>query len=1334
MTEGLTEAAPSFLTFANTNIAANTGGETFLLNNGASNVLLEYLSIQGNVQSGVGGVINILGTTGATGNNNITITSCNISNFAGSNPYLGITSGGQSQSINNFNINITNNNIFDWGVNAGTQNSFGVLFQNTSASTVSGNSIYRTTPLLANAVLNDAIVQTLSGTGAGNTFTGNFIGGTAPLCGGSAFSTTTASGFYCIDIIDAALHTTNMVVTNNTIKNFTISASSAATIVFCGIFHRSGTGACTISGNQFGDNTVDASVSPSILFTNTTAATTLSLEGIDSRSGNGTISNNNVGGIRSIRTSAGLNSMNLIFSGVQGTKNITGNLVGSLSTTESRPNKLTNEQIEELKKLPNYGPDETAPKTSGSPYLSTTKDGKIIVLSATNDAKADVIEDKNSKTDEANSLNEKMRIEQERTSGKTPEVNKNTMENVNPESKKVNTDNLLPLPKVNSIKQKGYGDSPLATIANISQEAPAQLVPIFSSAFGGTIDNNTIANIVVNTGAVTLPLLNTINISNSSSPSVNIIVTNNTIRNLTFLNSTSLTMGGMVLATTYPGTLTCTGNNINTINAAPLVAAQVGFVCIQSTGTGFHNVSSNTISGLSVGGNENGGFFTGIIENNTAPATSIVNNNIIQNITLNSLIASTHSFTGINASAGTGDYTISGNTITNFASNSNVVASTGTTNAFTGIGSLLSSSTNSPAVNQISGNTITNAACNPFTVTSAIRIQGIYQSASTGVSNVTKNFITGFTTNSTATTTVLYGWYSNFGSRTTFSNNIIDLGSGVTTDNVIYCCFDDSFDALGFWYNNTFRVRGIVAAGITATICYYRNTTSTNVTEMKNNIFCNERTGGTGSHMAISNVGGNTTWATSDYNDYYSANPNTIGRWGSAVDLTLATLKSTSGKDARTFSKLPSFTGTDRINANDLSVSGRGTYVSTVTTDIDGDARPTSMSTTVKPVDVGADQYLPSGFAGIGNTCVLNGSIYQDGGLNAVEVVSGTFTVSSVKQYPGVRSPFNTMGKPGNNGNGNNNNENKGNNNNNHVKSKDGKSGGEEMLVPVNEPWIYWELPNYAPTSDVVLRFYYNPEMLATINENNLRVTYWTGTAWENSFVPQSINTVSHYIQVTLPQGYTWNATSHFAIEDNTSPLPVDICSFTDNVLSRDINLSWTTCQEVNNRGFNVERRALLDANSNRYSDWVSLAFVPGNGTSNEQHNYTYSDKKLFTGKYEYRLKQMDFNSNSEYYDLNKLVEIGKPNNADVSQNYPNPSNPKSKIDFQIPFDSKVSLKVYDELGKEVAVILDESKVAGFYTAEFDGSNLASGVYFYRIIADGSGQKFTKTMKMILVK
>lgn len=1298
--DGRYRGAGTFLTIANTNITAATGGEAFLINNGAQNITLEYLTIKGNSQNlgaFVGGaIINIAGTTGSSGNSNITIDNCSISNFTGSNPYIGIAVWGQSQSLNNTNINITNSNIFDWGVSSAAVNCMGIWLNNASAVTISGNSMYRTTPITA-AALYDFIFESPSGTGAGNTITGNYIGGGAPLCGGTAYTITSSSGCYCVDISDAALHTTSTTITNNTIKNIAMtSTSTVSTIVLCGIFFRTTNGACSISGNQIGDNTVDASTSPSIVLTNTSAGLTHSLEAIDSRSGSGAISNNNVGGIRSLRTSTGLNSMNIIFSGVQGTKNITGNLIGASSTDKITSNKISNEEIERLKKLPNYGPGENPPvkEKSTSQFTLLTKEGRVLIVPSTNDAVIQPSENDNIIQDKNKEMSEKLKIEHERmnSSNQKDNISLKEQNNINNNNTGiyVNPNNSKNQAVNNNIKQKG--DNVVSTFANISQEAPSQLVPIFSSALGGTISNNTIANIVVNTGAVTAFIFNGINLSNSSSPSQNDVVTNNTVRNINIIASVANTALFITVATTYPGTATITGNTVGTISIAPTVAAAIGMTGIQSTGTGFHNISNNTITDISCGNNLTGGAYSGIVVANTSPATMIVNSNTIQNFTLNSGVSSLHTLSCLSLS-GSGDFTVNSNTINNIITNSNSSNSTSGTNVFAGLFLTLSSGTNSPNVNTVNANTITNITANPFTSTTSIKMEGILQNASGSTYNFTKNYITGFLTTSTSTSTQVNGYYGYIASRHTFSNNIFDLGTGITTDVLVQTLFDDSDSPLSYFYNNTIRVRGTVTSGISPTAAFFRNSTATPITDMRNNIFSNERTGGTGSHMAISNIGGPSGWTLSNYNDYYSTNPATIGRWNSATDLTLAQWKTNSSQDAQTFSSLPSFTATSRIS-NNLNVSGRGDFISSITTDIDGNTRPTSQSTTVKPVDVGACQYIPASYSG--NTCTLNGSIYQDGGLNSVEIVSGAFSVSSVAQYTGVRAPFN---------------------------------GG------ATEPWIYWEMPGFTvSTEPIVLRFYYNVNMLSTITESNLRVTYWTGTAWENNFLPQSINTSSHYVQVTLPTGYTWDPSSRFAIEGTNSPLPVTLASFNAAASGRDAIVTWVTSSEMNNRGFYLERRAKTGVNV--FSQWQSVSFVNGHGNSSTNITYSYSDKKLAAGDYQYRLKQVDFNGNIQYHDMTGQQDlvIGKPMSSDMFQNYPNPSNPKSKIDYQIPFDGKVSIKVYDLTGREIITLVDKTQQAGYYTAEFDGSNLASGTYFYRIISEGDNQKFSKTLKMVLVK
>ena len=91
-------------------------------------------------------------------------------------------------------------------------------------------------------------------------------------------------------------------------------------------------------------------------------------------------------------------------------------------------------------------------------------------------------------------------------------------------------------------------------------------------------------------------------------------------------------------------------------------------------------------------------------------------------------------------------------------------------------------------------------------------------------------------------------------------------------------------------------------------------------------------------------------------------------------------------------------------------------------------------------------------------------------------------------------------------------------------------------------------------------------------------------------------------------------------------------------------------------------------------------------------------------------------------------IEI--PVNYNLSQNYPNPFNPSTKINYQLPNAGNVTIKVYDVLGNEIAVLVNEEKPAGTYEVEFGNAELHSGVYFYRI----QSGNYVETKKMLLLK
>ena len=116
-------------------------------------------------------------------------------------------------------------------------------------------------------------------------------------------------------------------------------------------------------------------------------------------------------------------------------------------------------------------------------------------------------------------------------------------------------------------------------------------------------------------------------------------------------------------------------------------------------------------------------------------------------------------------------------------------------------------------------------------------------------------------------------------------------------------------------------------------------------------------------------------------------------------------------------------------------------------------------------------------------------------------------------------------------------------------------------------------------------------------------------------------------------------------------------------------------------------------------------------GSENYKFSYGSNQVSLFTG-------------------INEAEEL--PNGFYLSQNYPNPFNPTTVISYHLPKAGNVKLKIYDVIGREVAVLIDEFKNAGTYSTEFRMQNteFSSGVYFYQLIADG----FIQTKKMILMK
>lgn len=193
--------------------------------------------------------------------------------------------------------------------------------------------------------------------------------------------------------------------------------------------------------------------------------------------------------------------------------------------------------------------------------------------------------------------------------------------------------------------------------------------------------------------------------------------------------------------------------------------------------------------------------------------------------------------------------------------------------------------------------------------------------------------------------------------------------------------------------------------------------------------------------------------------------------------------------------------------------------------------------------------------------------------------------------------------------------------------------------------------------------------------------------------------------------------------------IPVELTSFTSKVIDNSVLLNWSTATELNNYGFEIQRTS-----DRSFTDWSSIGFINGRGTTSEPQTYSFRDDNLASGKYYYRLKQIDFDGTYEFTHIVE-AEILNPNEFNLSQNYPNPFNPITKIKFANPVDASVKLSIYNITGEKVKEIVNKFYNSGNHEISFDGSDLNSGVYFYKIeFTSADGTYYSDVKKLTLIK
>jgi hypothetical protein len=190
-------------------------------------------------------------------------------------------------------------------------------------------------------------------------------------------------------------------------------------------------------------------------------------------------------------------------------------------------------------------------------------------------------------------------------------------------------------------------------------------------------------------------------------------------------------------------------------------------------------------------------------------------------------------------------------------------------------------------------------------------------------------------------------------------------------------------------------------------------------------------------------------------------------------------------------------------------------------------------------------------------------------------------------------------------------------------------------------------------------------------------------------------------------------------------PLPVELTSFSAQVNEGDVTLNWETETEVDNYGFDIERKTKEE----RRETWEVIGFVEGHGNSNSPKQYSFKDKNPVGGSnFSYRLKQIDTDGKFEYSDFVEVLLV--PDEFFLSQNFPNPFNPSTTIRFSLPKQTQLKLNLYNMLGELVETIAEGNYEVGNYKVTFNASNLPSGVYIYRI----ESSDFVQTKKMMLLK
>ena len=184
--------------------------------------------------------------------------------------------------------------------------------------------------------------------------------------------------------------------------------------------------------------------------------------------------------------------------------------------------------------------------------------------------------------------------------------------------------------------------------------------------------------------------------------------------------------------------------------------------------------------------------------------------------------------------------------------------------------------------------------------------------------------------------------------------------------------------------------------------------------------------------------------------------------------------------------------------------------------------------------------------------------------------------------------------------------------------------------------------------------------------------------------------------------------------------LPVSLLNLSATPGDNSVLLSWSTASEINNKGFEVQRKT-------ESGDWTAIGFVNGIDNCGSTHHYNYTDNKLSPSRYYYRLKQIDIDGRFEYSPVVSAV-IGGAEKFSLEQNYPNPFRSETVIRFTLPGKANVKLTLFDMHGRIVKTVINGSRDKGAHAVTVNSSSLSSGLYYYRL----ESENFSAVKKMTI--